>query len=64
MKEEKYEFEKLSKKYGKQGYAKMYYPDKKYTEFLEGMRFLIENKPAFVDAEVKISKTLGLKKER
>lgn len=58
-----YSYEKLSKKYGRQGYAKMYYPDKKYTDFLEEMRLLIENKPAFVDAEVEISKTLGLKKD-
>ena len=28
-----YSFKKLTKKFGKDGYAKMYFPDKKYTEY-------------------------------
>lgn len=53
-------YKKLSSKYGKGGYAKMYYPDKKYTEYLEMMQFLLENKEKFVQAEMKLAKKLGI----
>ncbi len=51
-------FNKLSKKYGKGGYAKMYYPDKKYIEFNTAMNDLIENKDEFIRKEKEIIKSL------
>lgn len=54
-----YSYKKLSSKYGKGGYAKMYYPDKKYKEYLETMQSLLENKEKFVQEEMKIAKELG-----
>lgn len=54
-----YSYKKLSSKYGKCGYAKMYYPDKKYKEYLETMQDLLENKDKFVQEEMKIAKELG-----
>lgn len=53
-------YKKLSSKYGKGGYAKMYYPDKKYTDYLDMMQFLLENKDKFVQAEMKLAKNLGV----
>ncbi len=53
-----YSYKKLSSKYGKGGYAKMYYPDKKYLEFLSDMQNLIENKEKFIEREKELSKTL------
>jgi len=44
-------FKKLSSKYGKGGYAKMYFPDKKYLSYLEEMQMLLENKDAFIARE-------------
>lgn len=54
-----YSYKKLSSKYGKGGYAKMYYPDKKYKEYLETMQSLLQNKDKFVQEEMKIAKELG-----
>lgn len=54
-----YSYKKLSSKYGKGGYAKMYYPDKKYTDYLETMQNLLENKDKFIQEEMKIAKELG-----
>lgn len=54
-----YSYKKLSSKYGKGGYAKMYYPDKKYTDYLEKMQYLLENKEKFVQEEMSIAKELG-----
>lgn len=51
-----YSFKKLSSKYGKGGYAKMYYPDKKYVDYLEEMQYLLENKDKFVAREKEIAK--------
>lgn len=49
-----YSFKKLSSKYGKGGYAKMYYPDEKYTNYLARMQEILENKDKFVQAELAI----------
>lgn len=53
-----YSYKKLSSKYGKGGYAKMYYPDKKYLAFLKEMQSLIEDKSKFIEREKRLSKTL------
>lgn len=53
-----YSYKKLSSKYGKSGYAKMYYPDQKYLDFLDEMQSLIENKNKFVEREKTLAKTL------
>ena len=47
-------YKKLSSKYGKGGYAKMYYPDNKYNEFIKSMEELIENKDEFINKELEI----------
>lgn len=48
-----YSFKKLTKKFGKDGYAKMYYPDKKYTDYLSEMQNLLDNKQKFIEREMK-----------
>lgn len=53
-------YKKLSSKYGKGGYAKMYFPDKKYVDYLENMQDLLENKEKFIDAEMQLATKLGL----
>ena len=55
-----YSYKKLSSKYGKDGYAKMYFPDKKYTDYLERMQEIIEDKNKFIEAELDIMKRLKL----
>lgn len=47
-----YSYKKLASKYGKGGYAKMYYPDQKYQDFLNGMQELVADKDKFIDAEL------------
>lgn len=54
-----YSFKKLTKKFGKDGYAKMYFPDKKYTEYLKGMQELLENKDKFIAREMKFAPLLN-----
>ena len=54
-----YSYKKLSSKFGKGGYAKMYYPDKKYVNYLEKIQDLLENKEKFIEAELDIAKKLG-----
>ena len=54
-----YSFKKLTKKFGKDGYAKMYYPDKKYTEYLKEMQELLENKDKFIAREMKFAPLLN-----
>ena len=49
-----YSYKKLSSKYGSGGYAKMYFPDNKYKEFLEKMNRLVSDKSKFVKAEMDI----------
>ena len=46
-----YSFKKLSSKYGKGGYAKMYFPDEKYEEYLKTMQELFLDKDKFIQAE-------------
>lgn len=53
-----YSYKKLSSKYGKGGYAKMYYQDKKYLDYLETMQNLLENKEKFIQEEMKIAKDI------
>lgn len=53
-----YSYKKLSSKYGKGGYAKMYYPDKKYLDFLSDMQNLIENEELFIEREKELAKNL------
>lgn len=55
-----YSYKKLSSKYGKGGYAKMYYPDQKYVDYLNTMQELLEDKEKFVAAERAIAKELKL----
>lgn len=54
-----YSYKKLLSKYGKGGYAKMYYPDKKYVEYLKDIQKILENKEEFVQKEMEIAKKLG-----
>ena len=54
-----YSFKKLTKKFGKDGYAKMYFPDKKYTEYLKEMQELLENKDKFIAREMKFAPLLN-----
>lgn len=54
-----YSFKKLTKKFGKDGYAKMYFPDKKYTEYLKKMQELLENKDKFIAREMKFALLLS-----
>ena len=49
-----YSYKKLSSKYGKGGYAKMYYPDKKYKDYLKEMQELTENKELFIKRELEL----------
>ena len=49
-----YSYQKLSSKYGKGGYAKMYFKDKRYLNFVEHMQELLEDKDKFITAEMKI----------
>ena len=53
-------YKKLSSKYGKGGYAKMYFPDKKYKEYLDRMQDLLENKEKFIAEEIELAQRLGL----
>lgn len=53
-----YSFKKLSSKYGKGGYAKMYYPDEKYQNYLQRMQEILENKDKFIQAELEIMRRI------
>ncbi len=50
-----YSYKKLSSKYGKGGYAKMYFPDQKYLDYLAEMQDLLDNKEKFVQREQQIA---------
>lgn len=54
MKVINYSYKKLSSKYGKGGYAKMYFKDKKYLDYLNEMQEILENKDKFIEAELEI----------
>ena len=47
-----YSFKKLSSKYGNGGYAKMYFPDDKYKDYLEKMNKLFTDKNEFIKEEL------------
>ena len=49
-----YSYKKLSSKYGNGGYAKMYFPDDKYQEYLDKMNKLFSDKNEFIKAEMNI----------
>ncbi len=49
-----YSFKKLSSKYGKGGYAKMYFPDQKYKDFIATMEALTSDFDAFQAREKQI----------
>ena len=63
-----YSYKKLSSKYGKGGYAKMYYPDEKYNNYLNRMQEILDDKEKFIEAELSIVNTLDscekIKKKR
>lgn len=46
-----YSFKKLSSKYGKGGYAKMYFADDKYKKYLETMQSMFGDKQVFIEYE-------------
>ena len=54
-----FSFKKLTKKFGKDGYAKMYFPDKKYTSYLKEMQELLENKEKFIAREMEFAPLLN-----
>lgn len=56
-----YSYKKLSSKYGKGGYAKMYFKDKKYLDYLNEMQEILDNKDKFIEAELEI---INSKKEK
>jgi len=55
-----YSYEKLSSKYGKGGYAKMYFQDKKYLDYINKMQEILDDKDKFIDAELQIIKRLKI----
>lgn len=54
-----YSYKKLSSKYGKGGYAKMYYPDEKYKNFLCTMQEISADKDKFVKSELDVIDKMG-----
>lgn len=50
----KYSYKKLFSKFGKDGYAKMYYPDQKYLDYLARIREILDDENKFIDAELLI----------
>ncbi len=56
-----YSFKKLYSKYGKNnGYAKMYFKDKKYLDYIEKINVLLDNKDLFIKEEKSIAKKIKL----
>lgn len=59
-----YSYKKLSSKYGKvNGYAKMYYKDKKYNDYIEEINILLDSMELFKEKEKEIANKIGLLKE-
>lgn len=52
-------FKKLFSKYGKDGYAKMYFPDQKYLNYLGEMQHLLESKDLFIERELMLAAILN-----
>ena len=59
-----YSFQKLSSKYGKGGYAKMYFPDQKYQDYLAEMQALFTDKNHFIAREKEIAARIQLLEEK
>lgn len=55
-----YSFKKLSSKYGQGGYAKMYYPDQKYQDYLAEMQTLFSDVEVFRARERQIASQINL----
>ena len=56
-----YSFKKLYSKYSKtNGYAKMYFKDQKYIDYIDGINVLLNNKELFINEEKKIAKEINL----
>ena len=53
-----YAYKKLASKYGKGGYAKMYFPDQKYQDFLDAMQELVADKERFIEKELSLIRAL------
>ena len=53
-------FEVMNKKFGYNGYAKYYFKDKQYEEFLRDMRDLLEDKEHFCKVQEEYIKSLNL----
>lgn len=51
-------YKKMSTKYGRGGYAKMYFPDKKYLDFLDEIGDLVDSKEEFINVELEIIKNI------
>ena len=49
-----YAYKKLASKYGKERYAKMYFPDQKYQGFLNSMQKLVADKEKFIEKELSL----------
>lgn len=54
-----YSYKKLSSKYGKGGYAKMYFPDEKYKNYLSTMQDILSDKEKFVKYELDVIDKMG-----
>ncbi len=56
-----YSYKKLYSKYSKNnGYAKMYFKDKKYLDYIEKINELLDNKDIFIAEEKKIAERINL----
>lgn len=56
-----YSFKKLFSKFSKSnGYAKMYYKDKKYVDYMNKINILLDNKDLFIQEEKRIAKEINL----
>ncbi len=49
-----YSYKKLSSKYGKGGYAKMYFPDEKYKTYLSTIQDILSDKEKFAKSELDV----------
>lgn len=47
-------YKKLASKYGKGGYAKMYFSDQAYQDFLVKIQNLVDNKDKFIEKELEL----------
>ncbi len=58
-----YSYKKLYSKYSTNGYAKMYYPDKKYKDYLQEMQSILEDFELFKKREVELARKINLYSE-